>query len=200
MTHLEAASEFFLSPTCPVTLLHFDFSSCASACTKRMLAISTILQWKHDSTSHALIMKRRFDTYVQSWDELSRVVLPAPSSDEAFNRSDRLRMELIPSSTAMSEAIMDSLNGRVRDLTSLKVLHSQGPYTNHMDNCEGAHRACPPICSHHGQLECILDFCGNVNRQILQLSESEDSRERGVHRLHRSRLQDERQRCLLEQR
>ena len=113
--HLEAASEFFSAQACPVTLLRFDFSSCASACTKRMLAVNTILQWKHDTTSHAAIIRNGFDTYVQAWENLSLVVLPAPSSAEAFNRADRLRMELMPSSTEMSEAIMDSLNWKIRD-------------------------------------------------------------------------------------
>ena len=94
--HLEAASEFFSSQACPVTLLRFDFSSCASACTKRMHAVNTILQWKHDKASHAAIIRNGFDTYVQAWEELALVVLPAPSSAEAFNRADRLRMELMP--------------------------------------------------------------------------------------------------------
>ena len=119
--HLEAASEFFSSlaiHNCPVTLLKFDFSSCTSACTNRLLDMSIILQWAQDPTSHAVIMKREFDTYVRSWEELSLVLLPAHSSAEAFNRADRLRRELMPSSTAMNESIMNPLNSLVQDLNA----------------------------------------------------------------------------------
>ena len=72
---------------CPVTLLPFDFSSCTSACTKRMIAINNILQWKYDKASHVDIMKKGFDIYVQAWGELALVVLPLHSSTEAYNRA-----------------------------------------------------------------------------------------------------------------
>ena len=113
--HLEATSEFFSSLACPVTLLPFDFSSCTSTCTKRMIAINNILQWKYDKASHVDIMKKGFDIYVQAWGELALVVLPSHSSTEAYNRADRLRMELMPSSTEMCEATMDSLNVKIKD-------------------------------------------------------------------------------------
>ena len=101
-----------------MTLLKFDFSSCTSAGKNRVLDMNTILQWTQDPTSHAKIMKREFYTYFQSWEELSLVLLPAHSSAEAFDRADRLRKELMPSSTAMSEYIMDPLNNLVQDLNS----------------------------------------------------------------------------------
>ena len=116
--YLEHASEFFSSLAvfhCPVTLLDFDFSSCTSACTKRMLDMDTIIEWTQKPGTRTSIVKRGFYTYVQSWEELSLVVLPAQSSAEAFDRADRLRKELMPLSTAMGDSITP-LNDLVRDL------------------------------------------------------------------------------------
>jgi len=117
--YLEHASAFFSSLAilhCPVTLLQFDFSSCTSACKKRMFDMDTIIQWTQKPDTRTSIIKREFYTYVQSWNELSLVVLPAQSSAEAFDRADRLRNELMPLSTAMGESIMVPLNNLVRDL------------------------------------------------------------------------------------
>ena len=81
-----------------------------------MLDMDTIIEWTQKPETRTSIVKRGFYTYVQSWEELSLVVLPAQSSAEAFDRADRLRKELMPLSTAMSDSIMAPLNDLVRDL------------------------------------------------------------------------------------
>ena len=56
-----------------------------------------------------------FLAYVQEWKEISAAVLPSPSSEEAHRNAVRLRLELVPSSTELTETTMDSLNGKVKE-------------------------------------------------------------------------------------
>jgi hypothetical protein len=176
--YLEHESAFFSSLAilhCPVTLLQFDFSSCTSACKKRMFDMDTIIQWTRKPETRTSIIKREFYTYVQSWEELSLVVLPAQSSAEAFDRADRLRKELMPSSTAMGESIMASLNNLVQDLSARNCtvrVHTPSTWLT---------------AKEHDDL--------NASATI---SEPERSQKGRAHKHHRPRPQDEGQRCLPE--
>ena len=120
---LAAAGELFASFRCPRTVLPFSFTK-ATKSPIRARCLQVILDWHYHEAKHGAIRRAAFDSYTLGFRVLSIILRPSPDPEQAYVACERLRMEIMPSSTDLDEATMATLDVKVRPYATALTLDS----------------------------------------------------------------------------
>ena len=112
---LEAWGPFFADLLCPLGVIDFTFVEHSTKSASRLRAVDKILEWAYpaNASSRDIMLQQNFNSFVLGFENVATIVTPATSAMSAYQAADRLRIELVPSSSSMSVSALSLTNSRL---------------------------------------------------------------------------------------